>query len=212
MGLPRRTYDRQRPDWAGNRDCWTAGAALATDHRRHTSGPPGANRIRDSGWRVVFLGAGINFLSSLQLDCRCIRVRRLADDTGWRRERHYRAGNRAVPEDALDHSGAGQHWLPCGFRVVDWLLSLYLFAGACAHAQGGNVCIRESYCRDFSGLDHFARTGRCVHAIRDGDYYCVRCAGEYLKVEACASRYTCERRDLPEDCECGGRLKDLVIG
>src|SRR5579864_3590702 len=127
----------------------------------------------------------------------------MADDAGWPGERLYRAGDRAISEDSLDDSCAGQYWLSCGLWIVAWLLRLYLLIGACAHAKSCDVCLRQPDRRGLSGLDHSARAGRCVHAVRDGDYYRVGSAGEYVKVEARSSRYTSERRDLSEDRECG---------
>src|SRR3954462_6840248 len=209
MGLPRGPHDRQRADRVGNRDCWIAGASLATDHRWHAPRPPGVNRLRDFGWGLVFLGAGIYFLSSLQSDCGCIRLRRLADDAGRRREWDCRDGDRAIPENALDHIRAERHCLSCCFWIVDWLLGLYLPAGACSYAEGRYLCIRQSDCGGLSWLDHFARARRCIYVVGDSYHYCVGGAGEYFKAEARSSRYPSKRRNLSQDCECGGRL---IIG
>ena len=76
---------------------------------------------------------------------------------------------------------------------MDWLLGIYLPAGACAHAQGGDLRVCQSNCRGFSGLDYSPRAGRYFHAVRDGDHHRVSGAGEYVEVEAGTGRYTGER-------------------
>src|SRR6185369_6742638 len=108
---------------------------MAADHFRHAFRAAGASGIGDSGWGIVFLGAGIYFLPSVQPDSRCVRICRLADDAGWRHKWRYRAGDRPVPENTLDYIGSERYWLSRGLWIVDWLLGIYLFAGACPYAE-----------------------------------------------------------------------------
>ena len=174
-------------DWAGNRDCRVAGAAVAADHLRHAFRAPGAYRIGHSGRSIIFLGAGICVFTSIQSDGGCVCFRGVANDSGRRHQWRYRAGDWSVPENTLDYICAERYWLSCGLWIVDWLLGLYLSAGARANAKGGDLCLRQSNCRGFSGLDYFARARRHVHAAGDGDYYRVSGAGEHIKTEADAS-------------------------
>jgi len=67
---------------AGHRDCRVAGAAVAADHFRHTSGTAGTSGRGHSGWSVVFLGTGVSVFPSLQPDGGRFRFRRVAMTLG----------------------------------------------------------------------------------------------------------------------------------
>src|SRR6185312_2788456 len=211
MGLLCRPYDRQRVDWAGDRDWRSAGVAMAADHLRHAFRATGTFRLWDSGWGILFLGAGICVFPSLQSDRGRIRIRCLANDTGGLRKWRYRTGDRPVPENTLDTASAYRNCISGGLRVMGWLFSLHLSAGACTDAKGGDLCLRQSDCGCFPWLDHSPRAGRFVHAVRDGDYYRVSGAGKYVKAERAANGALAGWRSavLPQDRERGGRLKTI---
>src|ERR1700724_3474991 len=135
----------------------------------------------------------------------------MANDAGWRGKRSDRAIDRPVSKNPLDHPGACGHWLSCRLRLMDRIHGVYLSAGACAHAEGGDICVRQPDCCGFFGLVHSARTGGCFHAGGNRDYYCVGGPGEYVETEGAANGAFTEGRSavLPENCECGGRLRTI---
>src|SRR5712671_5327023 len=117
MGFPRRTHDGQGADWAGDRNYRVAGAAVAADHFRHTSGTAGTSGRGHPGRGVVLLGAGISVFPPLQPNGGRFRFRRVANDAGRPGEWRYSAGDGSVPENTLDRIGAYGHRLSRYLRI-----------------------------------------------------------------------------------------------
>ena len=80
--------------------------------------------------------------------------------------------DRRVVKLPYDTSGSGSDCVPGDGRIADWLLGLYLLAGARAGGEGFKLCVCESGSGGTAGDVYIARASGADGVCGDGGDYC----------------------------------------
>ena len=130
------------------------------DHQRLTA-TRGTLVIHKPHRRIVQLGARFCPVETLEVQRRRSLFRhRMADDRSWRRQHLFAIVAGDLRQSGLDHPWPRRRNLSRRLRLVDRLHRLHLAAGARAHIEGLDLCLRESSRSGVSRLAHPPRTRR----------------------------------------------------